>query len=59
MKKRRDWKKVVTNFGNQKRKLKRITLSSDTVAQVTRCRLLARFPKLSARTVGADLILEK
>ena len=56
---RRNWTDIVRRFSDQKGRRKSFTLSGATVAQVTRIRLIERFPKLGVRTEGAVLILEK
>ncbi len=58
MQKRRDWSKVIDQLNESRSGELRIRMGSPGSAQVTRCRLLAEWSNLEARTKGSMLYLK-
>lgn len=58
MTKPRNWERVIDRLNQSDTGRLRIRMGSPGSAQVTRCRLLAEYRNLDARTEGSTLILE-
>lgn len=54
-----DWEYEIGKFLGSKRSVRRILMGSPGSAQVTRCRLLQKFPGIDVATRGSTIVIRR